>query len=369
MAANAPDGVRRPVQAIEVATSSAVSTTTPTATRRSSSGWATDRNHTGRGALPGSGIRPSRWAIPRTRGMRITGSNLWTLRSGAPAASRKDCTISASGEPSPPAYPAVSSTRPVSSIVISRPRAGIDRSASPARPPAATSVVASTMTGWVTSSEAAVAVGATNGVQAEVPRNTSVSEVHWVVTPEDSMKSRNGGLTRPSSSSAPAHQATASATVSAHQPVNRHHSRFGRWQAHHTRAGRQAARLATALTAPISARATADCAASIRSGRDPAGPDRASSALITGSKTQGASIIGSVSDEIEPRVVRTRGDSANAPAATRREVGVPIRSASATRSRPQKPAVRSTAHHSRWVTQPGMPSSWPARKKAPCGKR
>ena len=82
--------------------------------------------------------------------------------------------------------------------------------------------------GWVTSEDAAVALGATNGVHADVPRNTSVSEVHWVVTPEDSMKSRNGGLTRPRSRSATTHQAIASAEVSAHHRVNRHHLWSGR---------------------------------------------------------------------------------------------------------------------------------------------
>ncbi len=50
-----------------------------------------------------------------------------------------------------------------------------------------------------------MAFGATNGVHADVPRSTSVSDVHWVVTPEDSMKSRNGGLIRPSSSRATTH--------------------------------------------------------------------------------------------------------------------------------------------------------------------
>ena len=64
----------------------------PTATRLSFSGWANDRIHTGRGALPGNGIRLSRWATPRVSGRRITGSSLCTLRNGAPAASRKACT-------------------------------------------------------------------------------------------------------------------------------------------------------------------------------------------------------------------------------------------------------------------------------------
>ena len=77
---------------------------------------------------------------------------------------------------------------------------------------------------------------------------------------------------------------------------------------------------------------------------------------MVGSSTHGASMIGKVSDEIDPKVVNTRGESANAVAAITREVGLPIPSASATRSNPQKPTVSSSAHHSRWVTQPGSPS-------------
>ena len=42
---------------------------------------------------------------------------------------------------------------------------------------------------------------------------------------------------------------------------------------------------------------------------------------MTGSSTHGASIIGSVSEEIAPIVVSTRGDSANAAAAMTREPG------------------------------------------------
>ncbi len=90
---------------------------------------------------------------------------------------------------------------------------------------------------------------------------------------------------------------------------------------------------------------------------------------MVGSNTHGANIIGRVSDEIEPSVVSTRGDSANAVAAITRDAGLPIRSASATRSKPQKPTVSSSAHHSRWVIQPGTPSAWPTRKKVPCGNR
>ncbi len=110
---------------------------------------------------------------------------------------------------------------------MSRPRAGMDRMASPAKPAAATSVVASTATDPVTNEAPAVAFGATNGVQTSVPRSISVNDIHRVVTPEDSMKSRNGGLTRPSSTSATTHHSTASTMQIAHQPVKRHHSRFG----------------------------------------------------------------------------------------------------------------------------------------------
>ena len=93
---------------------------------------------------------------------------------------------------------------------MSRPRAGIVRIASPAMPAAATNVVANTATDPVTNEAPAVAFGATNGVQASVPRSISVSDIHCVVTPEDSMKSRNGGLIRPSMNSATTHHSTAS---------------------------------------------------------------------------------------------------------------------------------------------------------------
>ena len=113
-------------------------------------------------------------------------------------------------------------------MVTNRPRAGMDRNARPASPAAATSVVARIATELVTSDAPPVAAGATYGVQLSVPRRTSVSDVHWVVTPEDSMKSRNGGLTWPSNASATSHQSVASASEGSHQAVNRHHSRFGR---------------------------------------------------------------------------------------------------------------------------------------------
>ena len=141
------------------------------------------------------------------------------------------------------------------------------------------------------------------------------------------MKSRNGGLIRPSMTSATTHHVTASATDNAHHPVNRHHSRFGRCAAHQITAARQAVRVATALTAPISATASADLAASTRTlpcSANVAGSPAPRSARTTGNSTHGASIIGSVSEEIAPSVVSTRGDSANASAAMTLEPGLPM---------------------------------------------
>ncbi len=132
-------------------------------------------------------------------------------------------------------------------------------------------------------------------------------------------------------------------------------------------AARQPVRVATAFTAPINATAPADRAANSRR-LWPARPFPRN-ARMTGIKTHGASIIGRVSDEIAPRVVSTRGDSVKASAPSTRELVLPMPRISARRSIPQKPTVSSRAHHSRWVTQPGIPSRSPARKNAPWGKR
>ena len=66
-------------------------------------------------------------------------------------------------------------------------------------------------------------------------------------------------------------------------------------------AGRQAASVAVALTAPMHATATTEGAASRQQSR----PSRRK-----GSSTQGASMTGQVSEEIAPNVVSVRGESA-----------------------------------------------------------
>ncbi|CFS34918.1 Uncharacterised protein [Mycobacterium tuberculosis] len=218
-APNVPGGATRPVHASEVLTISAVRATTATATRLSRSGCANARSHAGLGALPGSGTRLSSCAKPSTRGSRITGPTLCTLRRGVPAASRNACTGWATGEASPPRWPTVSSTTPTNSIVTSRPRAGIAGLVSPASPAAATRQVPRMAADPVTNGAPAVAFGATNGVQLSVPRSTSTSEDHCVVTPEDSMKSRNGGLTPCSCVSAITHHSVARAIANSHHAV------------------------------------------------------------------------------------------------------------------------------------------------------
>ena len=96
----------------------------------------------------------------------------------------------------------------------------------------------------------------------------------------------------------------------------------------HQRA-RHAVSVATALTAPISAIASADLAASARTRTF--APQREDHRQ----QHPRRHIIGSVSDEIAPIVVSTRGDSANAIAAITREVVLPMPSASATRKTPE----------------------------------
>jgi|GEM_PF-5396175 len=93
------------------------------------------------------------------------------------------------------------------------------RMASPARPAAATRQVATIATEPVTNGAPAVALGATNGVQLSVPRSTSTTDDHWVVTPDDSMKSRNGGLIRAIRTSATTHHVMASTIASSHHAV------------------------------------------------------------------------------------------------------------------------------------------------------
>ena len=113
------------------------------------------------------------------------------------------------------------------------------------------------------------------------------------------MKSVNGGEYLPNTNSGPIHQAlTATAAGSSSQPCLRHRI---------TRpAGVQAASVAVALTAPISAMGMVAAAISrpvILSVRS------------SGTSTQGASMTGQASEEIAVSVVSVRGDSANSSAA------------------------------------------------------
>ena len=264
-------------------------------------------------------------------------------------------------------------TTPVTRIATSRRRNGIRDIARPARPAAASSPVARTAAGSDTSAAPAARSLETNGVHELVPRSTSVSELHSVVTRADSMKSRNGGDSRDSSNRGTSHHRHASARPRTHQAPktsrrrSRARSRVTSPNTHHASATPAAAAVATAFTAPIRATAHADRNAACHSGRgSAAAPSRA---RTIGTSTQGASMYGSVSDEMEPRVLSTRGEVAKIAAASRREANEPTRSASARRTSPTTPTVSSRAHHRRCVTQPGSPARSPSAKKAPCGKK
>ena len=209
-----PRRCEAPDHASDVAAASATSTTTPTATRLSRSGWAKACIHSARVALPGNGIRPSRCASPNASGSRSSGSSLCMLRNGVPADVEELLNLEGHRR-SQPAGVAGGQHHDAHHQDRDQPSPGGHRgNASPARPPPppawspAPRPIRSPATRlrwrW-----------ATYGVQAPVPRSISVSDIHRVVTPEDSMKSRNGGLIRPSSTNATTHHVTASTVQAA----------------------------------------------------------------------------------------------------------------------------------------------------------
>ena len=242
--------------------------------------------------------------MPSTNGRRTRGSNLWTLRSGAPAPSRNARSVSASPPPAGPTHGAAIATSPTAAITRSRPRAGIARWSSPSTPTAAITPVARTNTGSLVSAAPATRSVDTNGTQVAAPRSTSVADDHRVVTSADSMWSRNGGETRPRSTNGTAHHRHTATERGSHHAANRAHVRPGRCMSHHRIAGRHATAVATALTAPINARANAAPAPPRR------GDIRPCNTRTTGSSTHGASATGQISEEIDPRSPSIRGASA-----------------------------------------------------------
>ena len=300
----APTGASRPSHAGATATDAANTTTIATATDRSRSGCAS-ASATRRRPPPSPAHNcASRCATPSTIGSRSSGSNLCTLRSGAPEPSRNARTVSARPPPAGPTHGAVIAASPTAAITSSRPRAGIPRRSSPTTPAAATTPVASTKTGSLVSAAPAMRSVDTNGTHAEAPRNTSVTEDQRVVTSADSMWSRNGGETRPSSTSGTAHHRHTAADSGSHHAARRAQVRSGRCMAHHRIAGRHATAVATALTAPISASASAAPAPPRR------GDMRPCSTRMTGSSTHGASATGQISEEMDPRSPSMRGANA-----------------------------------------------------------
>jgi len=140
------------------------------------------------------------------------------------------------------------------------------------------------------------------------------------------------------------------------------------WQTHQITAGSTAAREATAFTAPRHSTATAEEQAAVavcrRVGED------APRIRTTGSRIHGTSAIVHASEEIAPRVVMIRGESANRTAATSRDARDPVPcgpSASSSFTVPAKASVSSSVHHRRWVSQSGSQES--RAKNSPCGKR
>ena len=274
--------------------------------------------------------------------MRTTGSSLCTLRRAA------------SGPSSASRYQAAcvpSRATPTSSMNAHT----RGRRARPTRPRAATPTVKSTKTGSVARALPATRSVSTNGAQLVVPRRISGRLSHRVVTRADSMNSVNGGAKRPKMSSGTIHHAdTAAHPASQASPARpaRRHSR--------TRpAGRQAASVAVALTAPMHATATTAGAASCHVSR----PGRRK-----GRSTQGASMTGQVSEEIAPSVVSVRGESAkSSPPAMAARAGAVGSTARTSRKNPPNPTASTRNHQRRCAIQSGSGSV--RRKNRPCGKR
>jgi hypothetical protein len=119
---------------------------------------------------------------------------------------------------------------------------------------------------------------------------------------------------------------------------------------------------AVALTPPAHATISAERVTARRS-------DAPSRSPMRGTSTQGTNALGHASTEIGPSSVSSRGDRANATPAMIRAHGVPIRNRSARVTTPVNATVSSSAHQSRWTTQPGIASRSPIRKNGPIGHR
>lgn len=171
----------------------------------------------------------------------------------------------------------------------------------------ATAIVTSTNTGHATNITPATRSESANGDQLVVPRNISARFSHRVVTNDDSMKSVNGGAYRPNTNSGPIHHELTTAHPTNHAAANPATPRrefspghASNRQASATPAGRQAASVAVALTAPISATGI----------RAAATQRQLSRAVRNAVRTQGASMTGQVSEEIAVSVLSVRGDRA-----------------------------------------------------------
>ena len=121
-------------------------------------------------------------------------------------------------------------------------------------------------------------------------------------------------------------------------------------------AGRQAAMVAVALTAPIAATAST---APLMRGR----------ARVSGMSVHGTSATGQASEEIAVSVVRMRGESAYSMAAlTCGSVPrTPVRRARM--SAPEYARHSKSVHHARCASHSGAPMASASRKNGPCGKR
>ena len=189
-----------------------------------------------------------------------------------------------------------------------------------------------------------------------------MNEFCEVVTAEDSIQFRNGGLYLPSTISGISHHRQASSTASDHQRISEARRR-PRLRLSSQRAGTgRIASVAEALIPPASISASPE-----RIAAGLVGP--AVLARTSGMSTSGSAATGSSSEEIENSSVSIRGDSAyTSPAhAHGQNPGTPSRLAS--RRAPRKATIRIADSQHRCTIQGSSAISLPSRKNGPIGNR
>ena len=195
-----------------------------------------------------------------------------------------------------------------------------------------------------------------------VPRNASSKLAANVVSEAFSMKSRNGGLYCPSSTSGMSHHSVPMRTNGGHHHIIRRRRGPRSAMRSHSAPSGITAKVAAALTPPTQATAR-PLSAAIAVG------DRLVVPMTRATKTHGATAVGQTSIDDGPMTLSIRGDNANAKPPAIRAHGVPMPSSCTNLTNPRKATTKISAHQSRCTSHGSIPAAWPIQKNGPIGKR